>query len=58
MGLEVSHNTKTGDFSLKFTKHVLNAIGAGLIISGFSSLSSPWWLGLIVGVLENPIFKY
>lgn len=53
MALEVNYNSKTGNFSLKASKHVLNLIGASLVISGFATLSSPWWFGLVLGFLEK-----
>lgn len=53
MSLKLQHNRKTGEFSLEFTKHVINVIGVALIISGFTSLSSPWWLVFFVEALEK-----
>ncbi|HIF9118480.1 TPA: hypothetical protein ACX6PM_003001 [Photobacterium damselae] len=53
MSIEIQHDRNTGKTEVKYSKHVINTIATSLIISGFVSMSSPWWLGLVIAGLNQ-----
>lgn len=53
MSLEIEYNKTSGQTRVKYGKHVLNALAIPLILSGFFSLSSPWWLEIVTGLLNK-----
>lgn len=53
MSIEIQHDRGTGKTKIKYSKHIINSIAASLIVSGFVSMSSPWWLGLVIAGLNQ-----
>lgn len=53
MSINIQYDRNTGKTEVKYSKHVINTIATSLIISGFVSMSSPWWLGLVIAGLNQ-----
>ncbi|MBI3093836.1 MAG: hypothetical protein HYY97_03100 [Rhodocyclales bacterium] len=53
MSIELSRDASTGSWSLSIKRHVFVALGLLLVLSGLTTLTGPWWQGVLIALLEK-----
>lgn len=51
MSIEISHEPKTGSWSISYKRHLFVAVGMAFLVAGLGALTGPWWQPFAVAAL-------
>lgn len=57
MSIEISHEPKTGRWSISYKRHLFVAVGMAFLAAGLAALTGPWWQPFVAAALGLAAIK-